>query len=101
MEKAPQFPALLTGTFHCSCLVETPPSGLPCMRIALLTLRDLHGNNCHVSSPVIAGASIDSLNQRQASCEYGAGGLPFIEQLLFGLQPVFDGMAVFSTLFLI
>jgi hypothetical protein len=41
------------------------------------------------------------MNQRQASCEHGAGGLPFIEHLSFGLQPVFDGMAVFSAMLLI
>jgi hypothetical protein len=43
----------------------------------------------------------DSLHESGEFSEYGAGGLIFIEYSFFGLQPVFEGMAILSTMLLI
>jgi len=44
----------------------------------------------------------DSINESaEEPSENGAGGLIFIEHPFFGLQPVFEGMAILSTMLLI
>jgi hypothetical protein len=39
----------------------------------------------------------DTLDGSEGRRENGAGGLPLIEHLSFGLQPIFEGMAVISS----
>jgi hypothetical protein len=52
----------------------------------------------HQSSIILRDSIYESAEEPS---EIGASGLIFIEYQLFGLQPVFEGMAVLSTMLLI
>jgi hypothetical protein len=52
----------------------------------------------HQSSIILRDSIYESA---EAPSENGAGGLIFIEYPFFGLQPVFEGMAILSTMLLI
>jgi hypothetical protein len=52
----------------------------------------------HQSSIILRDSIYESAEEPS---ENGAGGLIFIEYPFFGLQPVFEGMAILSTMLLI
>jgi hypothetical protein len=52
----------------------------------------------HQSSTILRDSIYESAEEPS---ENGAGGLIFIEYPFFGLQPVFEGMAILSTMLLI